>query len=231
MSEREQPTQKGQMFQDAECFRAILADPPWAYDNFGQAKHGAARSAYGDASELMTLDELAAIPVGRWAGEDAMLFLWTTWPKLDEGLALLERWGFGYVTGFPWVKTTPSSGEIRCGIGFWTQSASEIVLVARTGALTRKEAAPRVRGLLVGEEAVFYAPLAKHESADGETTVHSAKPLAIHEWIEKTVPGPYLELFARRRRAGWTTWGHELGTHLSAAGATPWAKAEAEASP
>jgi site-specific DNA-methyltransferase (adenine-specific) len=211
------------LFPDTECFRVIHADPPWAYDNFGQAKHGAARSAYGDASELMTLDDLAAIPVHKWAGDDAVLVLWATWPKLDEALALIELWGFGYVTGFPWVKTVPSSGEVRCGIGFWTQSTSEIVLIARTGALTRKEAAPRVRGLLVGEEAVFYAPLPKHTDQDGEESTHSAKPIEVHEWIEKTIPGPYLELFARRPREGWTTWGHELGQHLSAKGVEPWA--------
>lgn len=49
------------LFPNVECFRTILADPPWVYDSFGQAKHGAARNAYGDASELMSVDELAAI--------------------------------------------------------------------------------------------------------------------------------------------------------------------------
>lgn len=211
------------MFEDAECFRVILSDDPWRYDNFGQAKHGAARSAYGDESmsaeereaETMTFEELAAIPVQRWAGEDCFLVQWATWPKLDEGMRLLEHRGFSYVTGFPWVKTVPSSGEINCGIGFWTQSTSEPVLLGRVGSTPRKADAPKVRGLLVGEEAQFYAPRAAE---------HSKKPLGIHEWIEQTLPGPYLELFARAPREGWTTWGHELGDHLGPEGRTPWRK-------
>jgi N6-adenosine-specific RNA methylase IME4 len=194
------------LFENVECFRTILADPPWTYSNFGQAKHGAARAHY----ELMTLDQLAEIPVAReWAADDAFLLLWATWPKLDEAMALIARWGFRYVTGFPWVKTTPSSGEIRCGIGFYVQSASEFVLVARRGDLAREEDSPRVRGLLTGSDPVtFYAPIGKH----------SEKPVTLHEWAEATFPGPRLELFARRERPGWTTWGLDLGWRLGPLG-------------
>lgn len=191
------------LFPNTECFRTIISDCPWAYDNFGQAKHGAARAHY----PTMTLEELAAIPVKRWAADDAVLLLWGTWPKLDEAQELVRLWGSSYVTGFPWVKTTPSSGEIRCGIGFWFQSASEPVLLGRWGSLPRSEGAPRVRGLLVGEEMQFYAP----------TREHSSKPVEIHEYVEQTLPGPYLELFAREERPGWTCWGNELGFELG-----PW---------
>jgi N6-adenosine-specific RNA methylase IME4 len=193
------------LFQDVEPFRTILADPPWKYDNFGQARHGAARAHY----DLMTLEQLAAIPVTKWASDGAFLLLWATWPKLDEAMALVEHWGFTYITGFPWVKTTPSTGEIRCGIGFYVQSTSEFVLIARRGDVTREDDSPRVRGLLVGEDpVVFYAPIGKH----------SQKPITLHDWAEATFPGPRLELFARRERPDWTCWGLELGWRLSASG-------------
>lgn len=38
---------------------------------------------------------------------------------------------------------------------------------------------------------------------------HSRKPDGIHERIERLVAGPYLELFARQTRPGWTAWGNE----------------------
>ena len=36
-----------------------------------------------------------------------------------------------------------------------------------------------------------------------------ADPPGTHERIERLVAGPYLELFARQRRAGWDVWGNE----------------------
>jgi N6-adenosine-specific RNA methylase IME4 len=41
---------------------------------------------------------------------------------------------------------------------------------------------------------------------------HSAKPEALQDLAERLSPGPRLELFARRRRAGWTCWGDQLPT-------------------
>lgn len=185
----------------------ILADPAWRYQNWTDAANGAAASAY----ETMLVEEIAAIPVAAWAAKDAVLTLWTTWPKLDEGLRVLEAWGFSYVTGLPWVKVTPSSGEIYRGIGFWTQSASEVLLIGRRGELRRADGVEPVMGLLHGEQRVFYAPRTKH----------SAKPLEVHGWLEALFPGAtFLELFARLTRPGWTCWGLELGFRLGADGVT-----------
>ena len=125
---------------------------------------------------------------------------------LPDALYVMGHWGFSYVTGFPWVKTTPSTGEIRRGVGFWTMGASEFVLIGRRGKpKTNREGTPI--GLLEGEERVFYAPRGKR---------HSEKPLGIHEYLEKRLSGPYLELFARQEREGWTCLGDELGVTLEA---------------
>lgn len=185
-------------------FTVLAADPPWKYQNFADSAHGAAISHY----DTMDFEALKAIPVLSWAAPDSVLAMWGTWPKLDEGVDLLRAWGFTYVTGIPWVKTSPASRDIYCGIGFWTQSASEVVLIGRRGELRQYDSAP-VRGLLVGEERQFYAP---------RNAKHSRKPAGLQDWLEVRFPGPYLELFATKRRPRWTCWGRSLGQELSAAG-------------
>lgn len=180
--------------------RVILADPPWRYRNWSDAAHGAASSAM----DTMADADMAAIPVARWAHpEGAILAMWATFPKLPEAVRLMEAWRFVYVTGLPWVKTLPSRGEIRRGIGFWTQGTSELLLLGRRGEAARPDAGEPMMGLLVGDQRVFYAPRGRH----------SAKPLEVHDWLE-TASGPRLELFARQQRVGWTTWGLDLGFRL-----------------
>ena len=137
--------------------------------------------------------------------------MWATWPRLDAAMRILPAWGFPeYVTAVPWVKTTPSTREIHRGVGTWTMGASEVLLIARRGAPEPQHfERDKPIGLLVDAPPVFYAPVGRH----------SAKPLEVHEWIERIMPdGPYLELFARRERPGWATWGNELGFKLSASG-------------
>lgn len=202
------------LFVDAECFKVVLADCPWKFRNFGQAKHGAARSAY----PCMSDDELKRIPVERWAADEAVLLMWTTWPKLEDTFAIAAAWGFGeYVTGWPWVKLgRPDAGaEVITGIGFWVQHPSEVLLVFRVGSPTRRPNAPRCIGLLEGEPRVFYSARGKKGRR------HSHKPLGLHLWTEKTLTGPYLELFGRAPRDGWTVWGNELGFELGPWGVRP----------
>jgi N6-adenosine-specific RNA methylase IME4 len=43
---------------------------------------------------------------------------------------------------------------------------------------------------------------------------HSAKPEAFLDLVEQMSPGPYLEMFARRNRLGWDTWGNEALQHV-----------------
>ena len=183
----------------------IVADPCWRYQNFTDAVHGAAASHY----DTMTYAELAALPVASFAADDCVLACWGTWPKLDEGVDLIRAWGFEFVTGFPWVKVTPSSREIYTGIGFWKQSCSEVVLIARRGEPKRIVGAREPGlGLLVGEPRIFYAPRSEH----------STKPEEVQDWLAREFRGPYLELFARRERPGWACWGRETGFVLSASG-------------
>lgn len=186
-------------------YGVLLADPPWQYQNWQDAKNGAASSA------IVTepIQQMMAVPVFNWAAPDSVLAMWTTWPMIPNAFDLADAWGFAeYVTGFPWVKTTPSTGRIKTGIGFWTMGTSELMLIFRRGAPKRdRSKCPAVKGLMVGE--AFYSP--------PEFSKHSSKPIGIHEWLE-ALPGPYLELYARNKRPDWDCWGYDLGYELGAWG-------------
>lgn len=175
-------------------YGVVIADPPWNYANAGC--RGAAENHY----PTMTTAEICALPVGDLAAPDAALFLWTTWPQLQEGIDVVKAWGFEYVTGLPWVKIVgvPSVdlwGELvikaQYGVGFWVRGCTEPLLIARRGDVS--PASGDLVGLL------------------SENLRHSRKPENVYHIAER-LPGPYVELFARRPRAGWDSWGNQIDT-------------------
>ena len=172
--------------------RVIIADPPWQYRNKGV--NGAAEKHY----PTMSVDELCALPVAQAAADDCALFLWATWPFLTEALHVIRAWGFTYVTGFPWIKVqggpvvNPWLGmPIRpsYGTGWWVRGCSEPILIARRGRPDQ--------------------PTGSFVGLLSERFEHSRKPESIYH-IAESMPGPYLEMFARRRREGWQQWGNQL---------------------
>jgi len=191
-------------------YATIVADPDWQYENFGLAKHGAARAHYPGSA----VEEISKIPVKRWAKRDAILFLWATLPKLDQAIAVMHAWDFRLVTAIPWVKTQPKKGAIKHGIGFWFYTAAELVLVCRAGKARAPKQGTKEKpdALLVGDRGnpTFWAPRGHH----------SRKPLSFLEWVESTLPGPRLELYATGTRPNWTCWGHKTGYHLHEGGVT-----------
>lgn len=184
-----------------EKYKVILADPPWSFRNYKKAAHGAPQYP------TMSVKEMGKIPVKDWADKNCLMLMWCTWPHMESGIQLLKDWEFNYVTGFPWLKTVPNSGTIRCGIGFWTQSVSEFMIIGRRGKKSPSRTDVR-RGLLIGEDRQFYGPINKH----------SSKPEDIQDWAENRFDGPYLELFARRNREKWACWGYDTGFKLTPTG-------------
>lgn len=181
-------------------YGVVVADPPWRYAN--AAVRGSAEDQYRKdvktQRSTMSLIEICDLPVAQLVAADSVLFLWTTWPFLYESFAVMKAWGFEYVTGFPWLKieTMPRMdlfGELSIrpayGVGWWIRGCSEPILICRRG-----DARPP-RGSLVG--------------LLSEQLQHSRKPENIYH-IAETLPGPYLELFARRPRQGWSVWGNEV---------------------
>jgi len=183
-------------------FKVILADPPWSYANFKAAANGSPQY------KTMPYESIKSIPTARWADDNCLLVMWGTWPLLPLGVNLVHDWGFEYITGIPWIKTLPNAGDISTGVGFWSQSCSEVLLLGRKGKVSPPKITKHL-GLLEGEPRTFYAPVSRR---------HSRKPEEIHQWIESNFQGPYLELFATKPRDKWTCWGLDLGQELTSEG-------------
>ncbi len=144
----------------------------------------------------MTLEQIAALPVGDLADEQAHLYLWTT-SKLNArgvGHRIAEAWGFDWAGEIVWRKA-------NWGFGLFPRPQHEILLVARRGKLPFQR-----------RDVGSVQDWAQDYSANGGKR-HSAKPDGALDLVESNSPGPYLELFARRARFGWDYWGDEsLGT-------------------
>jgi N6-adenosine-specific RNA methylase IME4 len=159
----------------------ILADPPWRY-SFSRSNSRQIENQY----ETMTLDDVAALPVGEWAAPDSVLLLWATAPKLLEALHVMGAWGFQYTTQAVWDK------EI-IGMGYYWRGQHEILLLGKRG--SPPVPAPSTR-----------APSVMRERRGR----HSAKPETSYRIIEAMYPDARkLEMFARAARPGWDVWGAE----------------------
>jgi N6-adenosine-specific RNA methylase IME4 len=165
-------------------YATIVADPPWHYDGFALGPgHGMLVTRPLPYSS-MTLDEIAALPVGDLADADARLFLWTTNRYLPSTFGILDAWGFAYKQTLVWHKRDANLP------GSVAPNSAEFVLVAVKGSPERRK------------------PLSSAVLSTTRKGGHSAKPDAFGDLVEQVSPGPYIELFCRRPRFGWDSWGH-----------------------
>lgn len=177
-------------------FGAIYADPPWSFRVWSKDT-GSGRSAESHYS-TMTMDEIAALPVADLAAPDCVLFMWACWPSLPDALRIIEAWGFDYKTcGFDWMKAHAGQiemfrddADVQVGMGYWTRANSEPCLLAVRGKPKRRNADVRM-GIIEPRRQ------------------HSRKPDCVPGRIERLVEGPYLEMFARTKRPGWSVWGNQ----------------------
>ncbi len=170
-------------------FATILADPPWRFQNkTGKVAPEHRRlSRYG----TLTLDEICALPVAAIAAPVAHLYLWCPNALLPDGLRVLAEWGFAYKANLVWHKVRKDGGSDGRGVGFYFRNVTELILFGTRG--------KNARTLAPGRRQVNYLATRKRE--------HSRKPDEQYAIIESCSPGPYLELFGRGVRKGWTTWG------------------------
>lgn len=176
-------------------YNVILADPPWRFKNHSSAelaKRGEkwARRNGRSPYDVMNTADIAALPVADIAARDSVLFLWATHPKLLDAVEVMKAWGFTFKTvAFTWVKLNPSGVGFHFGLGYWTRQNPEIVLLGTRGHPKR-----------ISKEVFSLTIYPRGE--------HSRKPPEIHDRIVKLVGDlPRVELFARRRVAGWTCLG------------------------
>lgn len=173
------------------------ADPPWQQeawdDETGQDK--------GLRYPSMTVDEIKSLCAGDKSPftRDAVLFLWVTANRLPDGLAVLEAWGFQFVTSLVWDK-------VNIGMGRWSRDKHESLFIGKRGSISL---AP-----LPGTQ-----PPSLYSEAKTE---HSRKPVWYAEQIDRLWPDlQKLELFQRkdslapddvRLNGKWEFWGNQAGT-------------------
>lgn len=180
-------------------YGAILIDPPVPFETWSD------KSAWGGVAaahyDLMTWADLSALgpSIDAVALPDASLFLWICPPLIPETLRMAEAWGWKYKTvAFTWVKTGRNPTNLFVGMGYWTRANAEQVWLFTRGKPQRKN------------KDVPQALHCETPTVVSSRNAHSAKPEEVQNRIERLVDGPYLELFARRRRPGWTCLGNEL---------------------
>lgn len=177
-------------------FSTLLVDPPWRFENrTGKVAPEHRRLA---RYRTMTTDEIAALPVQRLLAPTAHLYLWCPNALLPDGLRILEAWGFRYKTNLVWYKVRKDGGPDGRGVGFYFRNVTELLLFGVKG---------RMRTLAPGRRQVNVLVDRKQE--------HSRKPPGTHALVEQCSPGPWLELFARERVPGWTTWGDQVDTYAA----------------
>lgn len=174
--------------------RTIVADPPWFYESFGGFNQA---DRFGNRRWVerpipyptLTVDEIADLDFSHLVDpRGANLFLWTTNRYLPQSFSVLRCWGADYRQSLVWHKTgaNPNTGAVA-------PTSCEFLLFARIGQ------GARLTGRLPDAMIETKRPANRH----------SAKPEGFLDLVEQVSPGPYLELFARRNRFGWNTWGNE----------------------
>lgn len=186
-------------------YPAIVADPAWTFKVRSLLGEGRSPKRY---YETMSLDAICELPVKDLAAKNCHLFLWTTGPGLRQAFRVIDAWGFRFsAIGFVWIKLRRKveddgrqfsivrpvllENNLHVGLGFTTRKNAEIVLLARKGAPKRISNAVRE---------VILAPVREH----------SRKPDEMYRRVTEYCQGPYVDLFARQRREGWTSWGFEI---------------------
>lgn len=185
-------------------FGLIYIDPPWNFETWSEKGQGKSPSQHYD---VMDIEAIKSLPVAELAAENSYCAIWGVDPRLDEAFDVLKAYGFEYktvlwywiklnrkakwkldiVNNWEWIKRT----DIFKGMGRYTRCNPEVCIIGRKG-----------------------TPPIKDHSID-KTIIepvreHSRKP-ELHDKIERLFDGPYIELFSRSRRPGWTVWGNEVG--------------------
>lgn len=174
-----------------KTFGSFLADPPWQFIN----RTGKVAPEHRRLARYATMrtEEICQLPVGQLAAETSHLYMWVPNALLPDGLRVMEAWGFTYKSNIVWHKVRKDGGSDGRGVGFYFRNVTEILLFGVRG--------KNARTLAPGRRQVNYLATRKRE--------HSRKPDEQYDLIEACSRGPFLELFARGAREGWTYWGNQ----------------------
>lgn len=186
-------------------YRVVLADPAWKFNDKLPGDGRGAEKHY----TCLSIEEMCKLELPPLA-DDALIFMWRVAAMQEEALTLMHMWGFDQKSEIVWIKTKNGvviaddtevvEDDCAFGMGRYTRACHEVCLIGARGkgaSLIKKK---NVRS-------VFFA----------ERQEHSRKPDKFYEIVESLVDGegPFVELFARRARAGWKAYGDELGSKLT----------------
>lgn len=172
-------------------YRTIVADPPWQFQN--RTGKVAPEHKRLNRYPTLSLEEIKSIPVPDVVAEKAHLYLWVPNAMLPDGLEVLKAWGFEYKTNLIWEKVRKDGNPDGRGVGFYFRNVTEMILFGVKGNNNRTLEPARSQVNLLRSM--------KRE--------HSRKPDEFVSIVESCSPGPYLEMFARGYREGWTLWGNQ----------------------
>jgi N6-adenosine-specific RNA methylase IME4 len=162
-------------------YRIFYADPPWKYNNSMPSDFTEQANHY----QLMELEDIINLKVKDMTEENAVLFLWSTSPILEDSFKVINAWGFRYKSSIIWNKETMVMGH-------YVGIQHEFLLICTKGACT-----PFIKELLPSVISI-------------KRTNHSEKPERFREIIDTLYPyGRRIELFARKKTDGWETYGNE----------------------
>lgn len=171
-------------------YEIILADPAWSYDVW--SKKGIGRNAENHYP-TMSIEDICALPIADITAKNSTLFLWVTFPKLQEVFRVIEAWGYKFRTvAFVWVKRNKKVNSWFMGLGYWTRANAEICLLATKGKPKRISKSIRQ---------IIDAPIEQHSKKPDETR---------QRIVELMGDLPRIELFARQKVDGWDSWGNEI---------------------
>lgn len=183
---------KVDIFNTNKKYQIIYADPPWEYKESGSGNR-VVKAHY----PTMNIESIKNLPIQKICDDTSILFIWVTFPRLEQGLEVIKAWGFEYYgLGFDWVKLNQKSDTPFWGMGYYTRQNTEVCLIGVKKS-HKNRIKPQARNVL----SVIHSK--KRE--------HSRKPDEARENIVKICGDlPRIELFARQQFDGWDCWGNEV---------------------
>ena len=205
-------------------YRTIVIDPPWdigqnfAVDITSKQRLNEHNRKYNSGFNMRAfnknVDKRRSMPYTMMpdtdmlnyqlpieVNEDACLFMWCVHQKLELALQMLKKWEFTYKYMLTWYKlpshfkhpdghATPLSGGVITS-GFYRNS--ELLIFATKG-----------KSLITKSGSSIPFVFAEKVRA------HSEKPPGIYQMIREKTPEPRIDIFARRRHAGFDAWGDQV---------------------
>ena len=181
---------KVDLFDTSKKYSIIYADPPWQFSAWSNKAQKHVSKHY----QTMTIKDIKDLPVNELASENAVLFMWATFPNLPLALDAIKAWGFTYKTcAFTWLKQNKKSSGLFWGMGYYTRSNAEVCLLA-----TKGKPLPRMSHSV---HSAIVSPIEEHSKKPDE---------ARNRIVDLFGDLPRIELFARQHADGWDCWGNEV---------------------